>query len=946
MSTRPDGTDAFGGSVGPAWSEADGLGGDETPLADDRYEHGGELGRGGMGVVAVATDRWLDREVALKRARRDLPEATRERLVREARLTARLDHPSIVPILDFGVDGDGPFYTMPVINGATLAAAAADSERSLASLVKVLEAVARAVAYAHDRGIVHRDLKPENVLIGSFGEVRVLDWGVALDPSEPDAHAVGTRGYQAPEQSAGVVVGPPADVYALGRTLGFLLASREAPASLDAVVRRATDDDPSRRYSDAGEFADELERWLEGRRVEAHDYTPRELLQRFVAVWRGPLIAGTLGTIGLVAVLSGWATTNGWERDRALVAESESRTARERADANLAAALLQSAGAYLLADARPQAELLAARSLQLAESPEARGILMGAVGLPPFALASEGPVPCERAFPSSIGDGVLCIGDSEAWVVDGEHELWRVTLTDPESGGPVRTARLHGDLAMVIRDFNTFEVFRDGALVRSFPPMNRSFELLGRSGRGVRDTHRVGWVEDDGSIRWTAHLCETVPYAWTDGERFGALCGETLVTGDFAGARSERRIAHPPSAVGFTPASGWIVGTLDGYLLTEANGWVPEPASVGAVSLLENAGERVLVVGEDLTPRIWDPATGAFGDRLPGRSWVAVADDGRTVRVLGETLQRWRLPEPGHPMRLTRGGGDGLPFLAVEGETLLSGSSRGDVFVWDAPTGAHRLLAKGCGNVAKTGLFAGDLVSMTQLGCATPTWTLDRSTGERSDAFGRGYFRFMEEFRGARLGVSYGVGAFLQEPGGEVVAIEGAFATADAGEGPDGGESAWLLRRDGWAGELRDGAFAQVLSVPEASDLAVASGRIWVAEGDALVGYTPEGEVAVRWVGPRALTAVEASGRYVVAGDLDGRVHVLDAEANLLATARGHARRVSEVRIAGDTVWTASWDGSAHRWSLAALDVPVERIAEDAARWGLTVEDVLRLPTP
>ncbi|MCB9669599.1 MAG: serine/threonine protein kinase, partial [Alphaproteobacteria bacterium] len=178
------------GSIGPAFTEG-GVWDTLDPVGEDRYEEGGALGSGGMGVVSVAVDTWLDREVARKRPRVDLPAGTRDRLVREARITARLAHPGIVPVLDYGEDEEGPYYTMPVLEGVTLDAAVREG-RPLVRLVRVLAEVARAVAYAHDRGIVHRDLKPANVLLGAFGEVRVLDWGVAFDPREPDAEAVGT----------------------------------------------------------------------------------------------------------------------------------------------------------------------------------------------------------------------------------------------------------------------------------------------------------------------------------------------------------------------------------------------------------------------------------------------------------------------------------------------------------------------------------------------------------------------------------------------------------------------------------------------------------------------------------------------------------------------------------------------------------------------------------
>src|SRR5690606_25583365 len=122
----------------------------------------------------------------------------------------------IAPIYDVGEDEQGPFYTMPVLVGRTLRERVDDGDASLRALVDAVATAARAAGYAHARGVVHRDLKPANILLGTHGEVWVLDWGVALDPSEPDAAAVGTPGYQAPEQREGEPVTPAADVFSLG----------------------------------------------------------------------------------------------------------------------------------------------------------------------------------------------------------------------------------------------------------------------------------------------------------------------------------------------------------------------------------------------------------------------------------------------------------------------------------------------------------------------------------------------------------------------------------------------------------------------------------------------------------------------------------------------------------------------------------------------------------
>ena len=216
--------------------------------ATRRYAARGTLGTGGMGVVERHFDRELGREVARKTLHRDQPVA-RERFLREARITGRLEHPGIVPVYDLGRDPDGrPFYTMRIVEGRTLAASLDDlragtSEPPLSSRIDVFLRACDAVAYAHSRGVIHRDLKPENIMTGPFGQVLVVDWGLARvigddgeatgDPIGPEAgHGrtldgaiLGTPAYMPPEQAEGRIqdVDERSDVYGLGAVLYELL---------------------------------------------------------------------------------------------------------------------------------------------------------------------------------------------------------------------------------------------------------------------------------------------------------------------------------------------------------------------------------------------------------------------------------------------------------------------------------------------------------------------------------------------------------------------------------------------------------------------------------------------------------------------------------------------------------------------------------------------------
>ena len=294
---------------------------DRFDAMDGRYQIEGELGRGGMGTVFLARDRALDREVALKVIADAAPDGAVERMRREARILARLEHPGIVPVHDVGTLPDGRvFYAMKRVRGDRLDAFA--SGRPAPELLRVFLRICEAVAFAHARGVVHRDLKPQNVMVGSFGEVLVLDWGIArlrhaADPSvsgsrspDPDpphpfdadpertAHGtvMGTPGFMSPEQARGDIdaVDERADVYALGAILRFLLdrASPDggAPRPLLAVAAKATADAPADRYAGVGELAAEVSRWLDGLSVAAYRESLPERARRLFVRYQTPIL--------------------------------------------------------------------------------------------------------------------------------------------------------------------------------------------------------------------------------------------------------------------------------------------------------------------------------------------------------------------------------------------------------------------------------------------------------------------------------------------------------------------------------------------------------------------------------------------------------------------------------------------------------------------------------
>ena len=292
---------------------------DAPDLTGTKYEILDRLGQGGMGTVYRARDRELARDVALKVVR--LPEGSADvsaRMVREARTLAQLEHPGIVPVHDVGTLSDGRvFYAMKLVRGAPL-----DSlpPTPLAERLRIVERMCEAVAFAHAHGVIHRDLKPPNVMVGPFGEVLVMDWGVAKLRAEPDTslggglrrtgppespstgHGVvlGTPGYMAPEQAAGdpALVDARADVYAIGAILRDLCApaadvikgGEVVARPLRAIIQRAMAPDPGNRYADVAALARDVAAFRAGERVSAYRENVFERTRRFAVRHSTPIL--------------------------------------------------------------------------------------------------------------------------------------------------------------------------------------------------------------------------------------------------------------------------------------------------------------------------------------------------------------------------------------------------------------------------------------------------------------------------------------------------------------------------------------------------------------------------------------------------------------------------------------------------------------------------------
>jgi len=247
-----------------------------------RYRLDRELARGGMGVVYEAEDIELRRRVAVKVLASELAsEDAVERMRAEARTIAGLEHPGIVPLHDVGMLPDGRlWYAMKLVRGRRLD----EVHAATPELLRVFLRICEAVAFAHAKGIVHCDLKPENVMLGDFGEVLVMDWGVARAQGANDSLVAGTRGFMAPEQEQGeaALIGPSTDVYALGAMLRAILPA-EFPRPLAAICAKAGAAAQRDRYATVRALADDVSRWLDGQPVSAYRENAVEVAGRWLS---------------------------------------------------------------------------------------------------------------------------------------------------------------------------------------------------------------------------------------------------------------------------------------------------------------------------------------------------------------------------------------------------------------------------------------------------------------------------------------------------------------------------------------------------------------------------------------------------------------------------------------------------------------------------------------
>lgn len=896
---------------GGGWSDGD-VAAPTTPTGP-RYERRQRLGRGGMGVVTVVWDHLLQREVALKEAIQ--PDGS---LLHEARLTAVLDHPNIVPIYDATTEADGRVtYTMRLLRGQPLDHVLATTPSGPARLrwLRALLAACEAVAHAHGLGVVHRDLKPANIVVGELGETQVVDWGLARRAGDPAPSHEGTPGFTSPEQTRGDRPAPTDDVWALGRTLAVVLGDEALP-ELQSIIDRATAPLDT-RYPDARALAEELADFLDGRRVRAYTYSPLEVAVRFVRQHRLTVgVAALVALVGLLAVA--WQVRQtAMERDRALAAEAETRQ-------ELATSLGGRASHALRDGMLPEAEVLAVHALHRGASPEALGVLASlAAGTRAVAVATRALPPGCRT-PLLAGGTVLCAGADgvTAWDPGATTPRWRSPLV-------ASTLVASRDRVLVMEsDFrSTLHRLTDGTTVGDvvIPAARRS--------RAFAD--RIVIFGDAGVWTWKDDIVTVLPSPCPDAEILqdvvpdAAICdGGSLVVDGVVRATPFTRVPGIPASlvrVGRTVWIGTFSGEVAAWDIDQTRVVWSSDVGVGAVMTLRHDGDRLLAVGSR-GARVLDPTTGSPIAALPAAARPAEPRDGELWTV-GAELVRWTVAVAAPRRELTAGVGLAGGTISPDGQRIALAGGSGHLSVWSVSTGERLGMVQDGSAPLKGPIFLAEgRVALAGPALQSPLG-LRRVSGDgvvlppippaggikRLIPLGAGFAAIRFGTGGPTRHDALGrILSTTERPGPALVDFA---ASLDRTEGVGIDEAGTIFRLDAQHFEAVD-------SAPGAHAVAVSRvGRAWAGEHVVHV----DKDLDHPWSTIIAL-AITPDGRRVVTGGLDGTARVLDtATGELVAVLTGHDERIAGVEVAPDGSWvlTTSWDQTARRWDLSVLDAPV-----------------------
>jgi WD40 repeat protein len=860
----------------------------------ERYVDGGLIGRGGMGEIRSVHDARLGRVVALKTPVIN-DRATVHQFVAEATLTARLVHPSIVAIHDAGCTQEGrPYYTMPIVQGRSLADAIAESS-SLAErlrLVRHFLDACEAIAYAHSQAVLHRDLKPGNILVGRFGETLVVDWGLAGPVGARPPGIIGTPGYMPPEQQRGEALQPSADVFALGVTLRELVHCEPGtPPELRAIIDRATDPSPEQRYVDGRALAADVGAWFEGRRVAAHRYGIRDLLARAWTHHRVPLSIGLFALLSIAVAITIGAWRTGIERARAQESERIALAALERAERNLAQAEIAQALGAASEDAWAEAELLAAGARIHGPSPVALGVLARFDSSARPRLLQRDAMPLDGSS-DEPDEQAWITGTTEHWIHDGQC----VSTQWCEIGG-------HGapGAVSVVPDGSRVTACQDGSV------------LVWREQSGIQELLRL----------------------------------PTALGGPLVLAPSRDDPRHV--ALGL---AGGSAAVLD---LDEARIVRTFATATGTPFDLALAGSRLALSDDRGSVYVWELDSGALVVRLSAReARVRWLDDGRRLRMIGSTIEDWELPVSlARPHVRPTGVGIAALSLSPDGRFVITAHGDGRVRLGRLDASDTLVEIPLHASVVKDVEFSPDgrqaVAACAQdrrmhlLDLAEPrrVRTVPSEPGSRV-AWLRGDVVQLTPYLG-------GIHSWRDGEGEPIITPDFDVRVVDMTSDPDR-EGASAITSDGgvWRLSANPGAPARLIARrPEALAIAGDAEQILIATNTGIEQITADGSRSIALPGSRVTElALSPDGWLLAVGRHDGSLDVLSTSTlEHIAVMHGHTGRVSALAFDAEGAWliSGSWDGDIRQWSMHPLALePAAALAEAERAWGLTLDELLR----
>jgi WD40 repeat protein len=926
----------------------------------DRYEVQGELGEGGLGRVIRAHDRKLNRPVAIKLLRK-LSADHEQRFFREAQMTARLEHPSIVPVHDVGRWQTGePFFAMKLVSGESLKEVVGRAT-TLATRLPLLGytlAVCDAVAYAHSAGVIHRDLKPSNVMVGPFGETLVIDWGLAIACADDAGRAiVGTPHYMPPEQARGQRVDARSDVYALGALMYEVIAGKppyagvdsggvileievgppvplrelapQVPEDLLAIVDKAMRRDPNERYADAGEVGADLRRYLSGQWVGAYRYSLWQRVKRRVA--RNKVAATVIAASAAALMLTGALSVSRIVQERD-VAESR-KTGLLYAQARLWMEKDPTAAFAWLKSYAAQRGATAVETSVIATDAVSRGVAAQLVrGRRAVNLGADGVT-----LTGAVGDTLV---------------RWSATDAKAHELGPARGKVM----ATAVSEDGRFVLSAEGNALVQRPIDGGEAQVLFQAGQPLlaltvgKGVVAIGgeegkvWVRaKDGAFEQATKRPAVIRSLVVSDDASKLLVVDVDYAFDLVALPSREMLKHSDASSGAAALSrdgsvlGWIDSTKQTIHVQRLPGGEErtfEKEHEGVINGLafSSDGQAMATVGQDHTVVLRRLDTGERRVLGTHEGWglrCVFSRDGKWLASIGteHVTNLWNL-ETGDQLAL-KGHDASFKLLAfsADSQRLFTGDSEGEVRVWNVPQHLERVLRDVHASEYAEARYLSDgrIVSVGE-DDAFDVWT--PSTGAHATLHETSGGGLLRESKGWLVNVGSQVFVHrLDALDAPAALMASELKEIHQAEFDPGGTKLGLAMADHSIRllSLTDGATTTVGSHDaQAWHVAFSPGGTWLASsGDDLPirVWSLEGAAPRVLRGPEGLAydlKVSPDGRWLVSAGVDSRIHVWSTPDFRYEPRAGHAGLVWQLAFSrdGKRLASASVDGTARIWPM------------------------------